>query len=82
MNYENIGVIYLKKKNFLKAVDFLTRVVNGEVNRPFPLDGKAEYLIGKAYLEIDSKEEACKYFLRSKNLNNPYGFRLYSENCK
>lgn len=81
VNYENIGVIYLKKKKPLIAIDFLSRIVEGDVNRSLPLDGKAEFLMGSAYIDLNNKTEACKFLKMSKNLNNKFGYRLYGENC-
>ena len=82
INYENLGVIYIQKGDPNSAIEYLTPIINNSVNRPIPLNGKAEFLIGRAYLDTDNKKEACKYLLASKNMNNPYGFRLHSENCK
>ena len=82
INYENLGLLYVQKRDFEKAKEYLVPIITDSVNRSLPKNGKAEYLLGKAYLDINNKDQACKYFLDSKNMNNPFGFRFYSENCK
>lgn len=79
VNYENVGLILLQKNKPKEAIKYLTQVL--DTLKRANLDGKSEYLIGKAYIDVGENSKACDYFLKSKNTNNPFGIRFYSENC-
>lgn len=79
VNYENCGLILLQLNKPKEAITYLNVIIDSlkRSNK----NGKTEYLIGKAYLDIDNKDLACNFFKKSKSQDNPIGTKLFAENC-
>lgn len=79
-NYENIGLIYNSQKKYRKSIKHLKFVIDS-LNRPSPINGKSELILGDSYINLNLKDSACYYLNLSKSFNNKMAFNLYAKNC-
>ncbi|WP_317129076.1 O-antigen ligase family protein [Flavobacterium sp. 270] len=75
---QNIGFYYLNLRQYKQAVPYLLNAIK----KPGLYDGKTEYFIGLCYVNINDKENACKYFKISKNKNYPQALQLPKDVCE
>ncbi|UQD57050.1 O-antigen ligase family protein [Flavobacterium sp. K5-23] len=75
---QNIGICYFKLNQFNDAILSLEKTLNS----PILSDGKSEYLIGAAYLNINKKEKGCTYLRLAQNKNYPGATELVVQYCK
>ena len=79
-NYENIGLLYNTQKKYKQSIWYLRFLIDS-LERPKPINGKAELILGDSYINLGVKDSACYYLNKSIGFNNKYAFRLFSKNC-
>ena len=75
---QNIGICYFKLNQFQKAIIELEKVLTA----PALQDGKSEYLLGVAYLNLKNKEKGCKYLKIATTKNFAGAQQLLQQYCK
>ncbi len=61
-----VGAIYLKKSEYISAVDYLEKYSSSDLL----IQARAYSLIGDSYMEMDNAEEAVSYYKKAANYNS------------
>jgi O-antigen ligase len=74
---QNIGFHYYNHAEYKKAISYFLKALK----YPGLNNGHTEYYIGLSYIQINDKENACKYFNLSKTKNYPEAQQQINQNC-
>lgn len=77
ISYENLGVILYNSKEYPKAIEYLTKVIDSKTMT----NGKAELIRGWCYFFSGNKEKACADYQRSFDKKNALA-KQYLDGCK